>query len=576
MAVISWTGSVGDQFWVDIASPINITATSATTTITLPSINLKAYSPYWGSGNRLLGLCCYYDFYYNLWKGDWHTDCVEIKNGSTIIKNNLYAHTNSYIGNNVYGSAVWDTSPTITTSTLFSSTNKNEKTVSLGLYLPDGAMSTYDKSDTGSAIYTGQEYRLSTINVTLNVPPTATLGTPIYATPQYAGLGAYTVPITSAEAYYGGDISKVTLTVGQDSTVQTYSSASISNETISVIPTIAGTYTPTITVEDSRGQTTTNTLSQIVVNPYLNPSLDFDIVRTNNNGVRDDEGAYGLITANVSFTDAIANLVQPTVKINGTTTNNVTWYSAYNASTGVSSSISDWSTVSPGDTIYGLINGSFSQTDSYQITVVLTDSLDGNSSAITQTLPTAFYTIDFKAGGKEIAFGAPANDTLTTNQEEVGLFKCNMESKFNEDAVFNSDLTAQDMTAQEIEDFMESMVVPPAVDYIVERGSSGSWTYCKWASGIAECWGIAYTGSCHPSAAWGSGGYQHFDISFPSGLFVSKPVPTVVINKHTSSGLPLASIDGVTTTFLGVFVWDAITTYTYTIDIDVHVKGRWK
>ena len=26
-------------------------------------------------------------------------------------------------------------------------------------------------------------------------------------------------------------------------------------------------------------------------------------------------------------------------------------------------------------------------------------------------------------------------------------------------------------------------------DYIVEEGTSGIWTYRKWASGIAECWG---------------------------------------------------------------------------------------
>ena len=26
-------------------------------------------------------------------------------------------------------------------------------------------------------------------------------------------------------------------------------------------------------------------------------------------------------------------------------------------------------------------------------------------------------------------------------------------------------------------------------DYVVEQGTSGIWTYRKWASGIAECWG---------------------------------------------------------------------------------------
>lgn len=39
-------------------------------------------------------------------------------------------------------------------------------------------------------------------------------------------------------------------------------------------------------------------------------------------------------------------------------------------------------------------------------------------------------------------------------------------------------------------------------DYLVEEGTSDIWTYRKWASGIAECWGTAsYSGSW---AAWGS------------------------------------------------------------------------
>lgn len=30
------------------------------------------------------------------------------------------------------------------------------------------------------------------------------------------------------------------------------------------------------------------------------------------------------------------------------------------------------------------------------------------------------------------------------------------------------------------------------VDYVVEQGTSGIWTYRKWASGIAECWSTGY------------------------------------------------------------------------------------
>ena len=31
----------------------------------------------------------------------------------------------------------------------------------------------------------------------------------------------------------------------------------------------------------------------------------------------------------------------------------------------------------------------------------------------------------------------------------------------------------------------------PVADYVIEQGTVGSWTYRKWASGLAECWGAA-------------------------------------------------------------------------------------
>lgn len=341
--------------------------------------------------------------------------------------------------------------PTANTSTFFNSANKTDKSVSLQYRLNSVGGSSDNSSGTMSnGFYYSAPFDIFSpgLKLILNAPPTVTTGTPTFPTP-YASVGAYTVPSINASAQYGGDISKVTLTVGQDSTEQTYSAATISNETISVTPTVAGTFTPTLIVEDSRGQTTVTTFSNIVVNPYLNPSLDFDVFRANSSGVRDDEGAYGLITANVSFTGAISNLTKPTVAINGTTTNNVIWYSSYNSGTGVSGAISNWSGVSSGDTIYGLVNGSFSQTDSYQITVTLTDSLGGSSDPITQTLSTAFYTIDFQAGGKEIAFGGPADDDVTDfngkDYSDNGLFKCNMGTAFT------------DMTSQEVSDFVDGL-----------------------------------------------------------------------------------------------------------------------
>lgn len=332
------------------------------------------------------------------------------------------------------------------TSRFFKAANKTRRTLTITLSPAYWELSTYNSDYSNNSTPSG------TVALMLDVPPTATLGTPTYATPQYAGLGAYTVPITSAEAYYGGDISKVTLTVGQDSTVQTYSTPTISNQTISVTPTMAGTYTPTVTVEDSRGQIATYTLPQITVNPYNVPSTSFDVYRTNNIGVKNDEGHYALIQSTISYTDAIATLTEPSIQIDGVDLSSlanasVTWYKTWSNTSGVSNAISNWMTLVPQNhtvTIYGLIDwkysttGNFAEDTSYQITLIANDSLNGHSTPITQTMSTAFYTIDFQAGGKEIAFGAPANDNLTSHPN--GLFKCAMDAQFGGSAKFDGNL----------------------------------------------------------------------------------------------------------------------------------------
>ena len=92
-------------------------------------------------------------------------------------------------------------------------------------------------------------------------------------------------------------------------------------------------------------------------------------------------------------------------------------------------------------------------------------------------------------------------------------------------ALRNSQSTANSVTIdayilckQSLTHFTQAMA-----DYIVEQGTSGIWTYRKWNSGIAECWGKTSVASTTYSA---NGGYKNVTESLPSGLF--NAIPSVV------------------------------------------------
>lgn len=345
-------------------------------------------------------------------------------------------------------SATWKKNFTVNASAIFTQNNRNQRTVPYYLYVTAGNTSIEGvDADGGYSAYAPSTVRMRTINIELDAPPTVEVGTPTYSNPQYAGLGEYSVPITKAQAKYSGYVQTITLTVGSDSVTQNYSATTVTNQTLSLTPSVAGTYTPTITVTDTRGQSTTVNLEQITVNAYTAPSISFDLQRTNGSGIPNAEGEHGLVTASISYTDAIAELTQPTVAVRDEDGNLVvssaTWYETWDATNGVSDAVNwtDYNPQSPA-TLYAVVSAtgsSFSPNESYTVSITPTDNQGGVAQTITQTLSTGFFTIDFKAGGKEIAFGAPANDDLTDvkgkDYSGEGLFKCAMNALFGSDTV---------------------------------------------------------------------------------------------------------------------------------------------
>ena len=133
-----------------------------------------------------------------------------------------------------------------------------------------------------------------------------------------------------------------------------------------------------------------------------------------------------------------------------------------------------------------------------------------------------------------------------------------------------------DMTAQEISDFVDSLNVTGinAVDYVVENGAEGIWTYRKWNSGKAECWGTTTVASNAYSA---SGGYKQIKETLPTGLFNTTPLVLVsgkiASNAQTSIGYTSADSATQVQTYLINRGTSAITS---TGAVYWQVIGTWK
>lgn len=62
-------------------------------------------------------------------------------------------------------------------------------------------------------------------------------------------------------------------------------------------------------------------------------------------------------------------------------------------------------------------------------------------------------------------------------------------------------------------------------DFVIQQGTSGIWSFRKWKSGMAECWG-AYNFTVAITSAWGAV-YESGLISLPTFPFTFAAIPTV-------------------------------------------------
>lgn len=128
-----------------------------------------------------------------------------------------------------------------------------------------------------------------------------------------------------------------------------------------------------------------------------------------------------------------------------------------------------------------------------------------------------------------------------------------------------------------IEQRIAALEAQMSVDTIVSQGTSGIWTWRKWSSGIAECWGRYSKTDTNYTTFSGFAGYKIENIAYPSNLFIS--VQDVQFTVGIGSGFTVpAKTSGSnyykTTSFDGLALSSA--TGSKLQKWDIHVTGKWK
>lgn len=150
-----------------------------------------------------------------------------------------------------------------------------------------------------------------------------------------------------------------------------------------------------VRVTDSRGRTATKAASAVTIQAYSLPAITANAFRSNSSGTAADDGTYIRITASATATPSANSITALT----------------YATKTTTASSYSSEANIGSGVTASG-----FSNTTSYDVRIKATDKLGGVACKYF-TIPTASYTMDFKVGGKGVAFGKVAETDELVDSE---------------------------------------------------------------------------------------------------------------------------------------------------------------
>ncbi len=353
-----------------------------------------------------------------------------------------------------------------------------------------GVCTIYLYTYTSSGTHVGTKSATLTLNVpsyTPTISNVALTGNNLLSSEYVQGKSTVTVT-TTATSSYEAMIKSVSVTVDG----KTYSGSKITSSVLS-----SGSKTASVTITDTRGKTATSTSSAIAVRTYSKPSITSFTV------ARQSDGTTVVATVKGSVSDVNSkNAKTVTVTLNGKT------------QTITSSSY----TINGSTTFTGI------STDStFNATAKIADSYTSDTKTV--VLPTEAVTMDFHHSGTGIAMGKVAewsgfldlnwnlycrknfsintttfgplavNRTDSTQGATIKFSNSNGTLGFvgmsNEPDTGLRRWTANSAGAYFVLD--TGNLTNHIKDYIVDQGANGIWTYRKWNSGIAECWGNVST-----------------------------------------------------------------------------------
>ena len=351
----------------------------------------------------------------------------------------------------------------------------------------------------------GASTKTITVKVSSSIVPTSS---GISAT--YVSTGNSTV---DSWGIYVQNKSKVKITLsdiaaGSGSSIKscTVSGPSIASSSMSISGSTAtsttnairnsGTLTYSAYVTDNRGRNSETRSVSIVCYPYSNVSIaSFRVDRCLANGIISQDGKY----AKCTFSGSCAS-------VNGKNSIDSSESKFYYKEKDASS----WTTLSNTvSSINGviIIGGSFDISKEYEIKLVIKD-LVGTTATAYGKLNTAERVFNIAKYGNGLAVG---KISTVSDKSSDGEFECGWDASFDKNVNISGNMSIEgkaDITGSVSTGslnvggsfFIDNTIL---ADFVVEQGTSGIWTYRKWYSGIAECWGV-YTMSSAATQTLGS------------------------------------------------------------------------